>query len=295
VDPKAERAVFDLHRQLASGNFLEPIVSPDGRDRPMVLGAKLARSLNAAVGSEIVAVVQAGDGSLGNELFRVVGVLKTAGESLDRSAALITRQDFEELFVAPGVVHEIAINTRGRVPTEALGERLGAAVTKEDLRTWRQLLPSLAFMVNMYDVAVWIFAAIFLLAAGLGVLNTMLMATFERLREFGVQKALGTSPGRIVLGVIAEALLLSLVATGIGTSIALPLSYLLQANGLDMSALFSSFTAGGVAFDPIWYAAVSPRVVLNPVLAMWSATVLATLWPAVKAARILPVKAMTHV
>ena len=58
-------------------------------------------------------VVQAADGSLGNELLHVAGILKGVGESLDRSLALIHRADFEELFVFPGKVHEIVLNSRG--------------------------------------------------------------------------------------------------------------------------------------------------------------------------------------
>ena len=297
VDPAAEVRAFDLHKHLAQGKFLPPPEgSPaQGTGRPLVLGAKLARSLNASIGSEIVAVVQAADGSLGNEIFTVTGILKTAGEDLDRSAALITRKDFGDLFVAPDAIHEIALNTRERMPPETLAARIGQSAAGQDLRTWRQLLPQLAFMVDMYDVSIWIFGAIFFLAAGLGVLNTLLMSTFERIREFGVQKALGTSPWRIVAGVGWEALLLAAVASAIGTAIAVPISYALQAYGLDMSALFGSFTALGVAFDPVWYSRVSPHVVLTPVLVMWAVALLAALWPAFKAARIQPVRAMTHV
>jgi ABC-type lipoprotein release transport system permease subunit len=295
VNPAAERGAFDLHRHLASGSFFDPADAQAGSSRPLVLGSKLARSLNAAVGSEIVVVVQAGDGSLGNELFTVVGILKTVSETIDRSAALMTRQDFADLFVAPGFVHEIAFNTHGRISPESVAGMLGSSAAGQDVRTWRQLLPQLAYMVDVYHVAIWIFGSIFFLAAGLGVLNTMLMATFERIREFGVLKALGTSPGRIVVGVSAEAVLMVLAATVIGLAIALPVVSLLQDRGLDMTSLFSSFTTAGVAFDPIWHAELSWHVVLTPVLALWGVAVLAALWPAAKAARINPVRAMTDI
>jgi ABC-type lipoprotein release transport system permease subunit len=294
IVPAAEKTAFDVHRQLASGSFFGPADARRGPYRPLLLGSKLARSLNASVGSEIVAVVQAGDGSLGNEIFAVVGILKTVNEGIDRSAAMITQEDFADLFVAPGVVHEIAFNSRGRVQPESIAGLLGTDATGQDVRTWRQLLPQLAYMVDIFDVAIWIFGSIFFLAAGLGVLNTMLMATFERIREFGVLKALGTSPGRIVLGVTAEAVLMVLAATGAGIAIALPVVYLLQESGLDMTSLFSSFTTAGVAFDPIWHAKLSLRVIMTPVLALWVVALVAALWPAMKAARINPVRAMTE-
>jgi ABC-type lipoprotein release transport system permease subunit len=295
IVPAAEQAAFDVHRHLASGAFFDPVDARRGPHRPMVLGAKLARSLNAAIGSEIVAVVQAGDGSLGNELFTVVGILKSVSEGMDRSAALITQEDFADLFVAPGVVHEIAFNSRGRIKPESIAGLLGSFAAGQDVRTWRQLLPQLAYMVDIYDVAIWIFGSIFFLAAALGVLNTMLMATFERIREFGVLKALGTSPWRIVVGVSVEAVLMVLASTLLGVAIALPTVYALQVHGLDMSSLFSSFTTAGVAFDPIWHAKLSWRVILTPVLTLWGVAVVAALWPATKAARINPVRAMTNI
>ena len=106
VDPDVERAVFDLPKHVRNGGgFLA-----SKPRRGMVLGTKLARSLNVDAGDEIVAVVQAADGSLGNELFTVTGILKTVGEGIDRSAAIIHRSDFQELFVCGDIIHEIAVN-----------------------------------------------------------------------------------------------------------------------------------------------------------------------------------------
>jgi ABC-type lipoprotein release transport system permease subunit len=123
-------AAFELQEQIAAGALPAPewIFVPMGSGGTavgLVLGAKLARSLNASIGSEIVAVVQAADGSLGNEIFTVTGILKTGGEDLDRSAALITREDFGDLFVAPDAIHEIAFNTRERIPPETLAALIG--------------------------------------------------------------------------------------------------------------------------------------------------------------------------
>jgi ABC-type lipoprotein release transport system permease subunit len=297
VDPAAERAGFDLHKQMATGSFLpeEGGEKSSSVDKPMVLGSKLARSLNAKVGSEIVTVVQGADGSLGSDTFRVVGILKSAGETLDRGAAILQAKDFSELFSSGDTVHEIAFNTRGRVPFLSLKQALAPAIHDLDFRSWQQLLPAIADMVAMFDVMIWIFGLIFFLAAGLGVLNTMLMATFERIREFGMQKAIGATPWRILLDVSVEAQLLVLLGTLAGAILAIPVALYFQKFGLDMSSLFGTFTAGGVAFDPIWKAVISPRVIVVPVVTLWGMTWIASLYPAAKAARIKPVHAMTHV
>ena len=133
------------------------------------------------------------------------------------------------------------------------------------------------------------------LAAGLGVMNTMLMATFERIREFGLIKALGASPWRIVRDVATEALVLGMTATVIGAGIGLAASWYLQTYGLDTSSFAGSYTIAGVAFDPIWRAALSLKSVLMPVLAMWGICILASLYPAAIAARLDPIEALHHV
>jgi ABC-type lipoprotein release transport system permease subunit len=115
LDPAVERATFDLAAHVVSGSFLAAQSA-----RGAVIGRKLARSLGAGVGDELVVVVQAADGSLGNELYTVAGVLEAVGEEIDRSAVLVHRADFEELFVAGGRVHEVALNSRGRLPLGAL-------------------------------------------------------------------------------------------------------------------------------------------------------------------------------
>jgi ABC-type antimicrobial peptide transport system permease subunit len=126
-------------------------------------------------------------------------------------------------------------------------------------------------------------------------MNTMLMATFERVREFGLIKALGASPWRIVRDVAAEALVLGMTATLLGGGLGLAVGLYLQTAGLDTSAFAGSYTIAGVAFDPTWRAVVSLESVLVPILAMWGTCLLASLYPAVIAARLDPVRAMQHV
>jgi ABC-type lipoprotein release transport system permease subunit len=293
VDPAMEKKNFDLADHVAFGQYLgsEP-------KREMVVGRKLARSLNAGIGSEIVVVVQAADGSLGNDLFTVTGILKAAGDGIDRDAAIIHRKDFQELFVSGGRIHEIALNSRGAFPLDRLMEVAAKAAPHTEVKSWRQLVPALSDMVNFFDAGMWLFGMIFFLAAALGVMNTMLMSTFERIREFGILKALGTSPWRILGDVASEAFVLSLVSTLIGGIIGVGLSLFFMNKGLD-TRLFvpgdAAVSVSGIAFDPVWRATITLKTVLSPVLMMWVISLIASLYPAAIAARLDPVKAMTRV
>lgn len=287
VEPALERTTFDLAQHLEEGRFLS-----ETTQRGVVLGQKLARSLQAQIGSEIVVVVQAADGSLGNDLYTVTGILKAAGDSIDRNAALIRAADFVELFVSGERIHEVALNSRGMVSLERLTALLSTAAPEEEVKSWRQLMPEVSDMVNLFDAFIWIFGLIFLLAAGMGVMNTMLMATYERIREFGILKAIGATPWRIIRDVAAEALVLATLGTVLGTILGLAGSYYLQEVGLDLSIFAGTYSVGGVAFDPIWRATISAKMVFIPVVLMLIISLVASLYPAALAARLDPVRAI---
>lgn len=290
VDPTMEKEAFELAGRVEEGTFLGP-----APQKGLVLGKKLARSLNATVGSEIVVLLQATDGSLGNDLFTVTGILRAAGERIDRSAAIMHVDDFRQLFVMPQGIHEIAVNTRGRIPLSVLMETLSRVAPDAEAKSWRQLMPTLSDMIQMSGAGLTFFSGIFFIAAGLGVMNTMLMATYERAHEFGLLKAIGTSPWRIVRDVTVEAWLLACLSSLLGLAAGIGASYALQEYGLDTSKLAGETTVSGVLFDPVWRAALSVKAVVRPVLIMWAVCIIAALYPAAMSARLDPVESMNRV
>ena len=296
VDPKRERRAFELASQVATGTFLPEAPDPNpeaASHRPIVLGAKLANMVQAEVGSELVAVVQAADGSIGNELFAVTGILKRVSSDIDSSAAILRQSDFEELFVSQGRIHEIALNTSGRLTPDQIAAAMRPVAAGEEVLTWRELAPAPAQMIDLFSGFMAVFGLIFGLAAGTGVMNSMLMSTFDRIREFGVIKALGATPVRIVRDVACEALVLGLFFSGIGAGLGASANYLLSVHGINL-ATGDALALSGVAFDSVWRSTMSVEGVLLSVAVMSAVSVLAALYPAVKAARLDPVIAMTE-
>ena len=162
--------------------------------------------------------------------------------------------------------------------------------------TWRELLPTLSDMVNVSGASMGILSGIFLLAAGLGVLNTMFMATHDRVREFGMLKALGTRPRRIVGDVLVEALVLSgfaaLIGAVLGSAVCL---YFEASGGLDLTRWQGeSLTMSGMPIAAVYQFSLHPARVATAVVTMSAVCAAAALFPALKAARLDPVAAMTH-
>ena len=92
INPESELKYFDFANHIDEGNFLTKKSL-----NKVVLGKKLARSLAADVGTELVVFVQGADGSLGNELFYVTGILENVADNIDRGAAFILKDDFANI------------------------------------------------------------------------------------------------------------------------------------------------------------------------------------------------------
>ena len=289
INPESELQHFDFANHIDKGNFLT-----NTSLKKIVLGRKLANSIAADIGTELVVFVQGADGSLGNELFYVAGILKNMADNIDRGAAMILREDFNVLFSANNLIHEIALNSKGRLESEEIQKLLSAKTIGVDVETWQQLMPTIALMTEKMSVFMrTFFSLIFGIAASLGVMNTMIMSTYDRMREFGIIRAIGTTPWRILKQVSLEAILLTTIASVIGAVVGLSIALYFQKYGFDVSG-GGNMSFGGVVMDPVWKASVSVGIVLLPVVLLMLVSIVASIYPASIAARIKPVEAIHY-
>ena len=289
INPELELNYFDFANNIDEGEFLS-----ETSLNKIVLGKKLARSLAADIGTELVVFVQGADGSLGNDLYYVAGILKNVSDDIDRGAAMILKDDFDILFSTNNIVHEIALNSKGKFEAEEMQKNISLRLKDESVMTWKQLMPFIDSMVDqMSAFMLTIFSLIFTVAASLGVMNTLLMSTYDRMKEFGVIRAIGATPWRIIKQVSMEAVLLTALASIIGVIIGLSVSLYLQVYGIDFSDK-GNLSFGGVVLDPVWKASVSFKIVLLPVVLMFVTSIAASLYPASIAARIKPVEAIHY-
>ena len=289
VNPESELMHFDFAKHINQGTFLNSSSS-----NKIVLGNKLALSLAAEVGTELVVFVQGADGSLGNDLFYVSGILKNVADNIDRSAAIILENDFNILFSSNNMIHEIALNSKGNFEAEEIQNLMSAEIKDVEIDTWKQLMPTIALMTEKMSVFMrTLFSLIFTIAAGLGVMNTMIMSTYDRMKEFGIIRAIGVTPWRIIKQVSLEAIILTFIASIIGTVVGLSVALYFQKYGFDVNGQ-GNLSFGGVVMDPIWEASVSLGIILLPIGLMMATSILSSLYPASIAARIKPVEAIHY-
>lgn len=287
IDPGREPALTRFLDELVAGRLPEP-----GRFEVLV-GDEMARQLAVGVGDELVLVGSAADGSMANDLFTVAGVFHTGLVEFDARTAVLAVGDLQALiYLDPDRIHEIAVATADPAEADAAAARLAAAIEAEgreiDVASWTVLNPVLVDYVGLAESMYWVFIVIIFAVASFGVANTMLMATFERRREFAVMLALGATPRAVVGTVLSEALAIGLLSLAIGSAITFPLMVWWAVAPPSLAWLFGSVTLQGALLEP------SLRVGYDPAGWTWSGIGLlltaffAALYPAAKAARVPP-------
>ena len=288
LDLDREGAVLKVNQRVAEGAWLD-----DSDPGGVVLGWRLARSLGVHPGDEVIVLSQASDGSMANDLFRVRGTLSSVGDATDRTSMFMTAETFRELMVVPDGVHQLILRApEGMVLAEA-ADRVEAIDGSVEALTWRELLPIVAGMLDSTASLVYIIFFIVYIAIGILILNAMLMAVFERIREFGVMKAIGTGPGTVFGLLLAEALLETTIAMAVGLTLAAPFAWYIQEYGLSVASLAGT-SMMGLTMPPTWRGVYGPEAVSGPVSVLLVIVSLAAVYPAAKAALIKPIDAMRY-
>ena len=285
-----EATVTRIHQHVMQGSWLV-----DTDPKGVVIGRKLARTLGVKPGDEVIIIGQATDGSMANDLYRVRGVLKSIGEDVDRTGFFMVEDAFRELMVLPQGAHEIAVMRPDRSRNlESAKDRVAALAPGYEAMDWRQLRPVIARILDLADAQTIIMVLITYVAVAMVVLNAMLMSVFERIHELGVMKAIGVTPWQLMLMVYTETMVQVLMAGIIASASGWATAYYFQNNGIDLSAIASGVSFGGVAMDPIWRAHVTAEAVVIPIVFLFIIAAVAVIYPAIKAAVIRPVKAIYY-
>jgi ABC-type lipoprotein release transport system permease subunit len=291
VDPKAEKEATRVAHAVVDGKYLE---DGGGPAAPILIGAKLAKRLKVRVGDKIVLMAQSTDGSLANALFRVQGVFKTGAEALDLGAVFVPLPRVQDFLGLGTRVTSFVVYMKDAAGVDATAAALRETLPKSryEVVTWKQLDPSLVQAIQLDDASIYILLLIVFFIVALGIVNTLLMSVFERAHEFGVLLALGLEPARVVAMVSLESLALGLMSLVGGTVLGLAASYYVQAYGIDLTRWTQGISMASAFMEPVLYARVGwPSTVKSCALVLLI-TVLAGLYPAVKASRLSPVDSL---
>jgi len=291
VDPAMESKVTTIDRGIIKGHYLR-----EGEVRPILIGDRLAVNLKASVGDKVVLLVQAADGSMGANLFHVVGIFRSGAPELDGGMAFVLRQDAQALFTLQNRETEavVLLNSSREVPAAQQTLQSKLAGKNVEVLAWYQVEPFLLQFIQLDDAFFYIIVIFFFVVISIGILNTIMMSVFERVREFGVMMALGTKPRQVVKMVVEEAFVLALVGAAIGSAIGVSASLYFATAGMNLSSWAEGAAALGMTSTVVYTRLTAANVVISN-LAVLAVVVLVGLYPALHASRLRPVEAIRHV
>jgi ABC-type lipoprotein release transport system permease subunit len=288
IDPAAERSFSFVDYDKVDGRFLE---GPD--DAGVVLGAKLANTLETQVGKRVVLMSQDPENEIADRGFRVVGLFHAEMEATEETYAFVGKQTAQSMLRIGDAVTEVVFIGDDYRDVEPVYEKV-AGLVDDSVRVsrWTEVDTYLGTMMGMMDGFMLIWVIVIFLALSFGLVNTLVMAVFERIREIGLMLALGMKPASILGQILIESMMLLAVGLLLGDLLAWATIKPLE-SGIDISAVAKGMEMFGAA--SVLYPNLSmDDVVLSNVVVLILGF-LASLSPAWRASRYEPVEAITKV
>ncbi len=285
IDPRLENDATRFDKKVVAGKTFSKNPSHE-----VILGSGLMKILEAGIGDSVVVVSQAADGSIANDIYEITGVVESGDDFSDRSSFYLHIADAQELFVLDRRIHEIAIIAKELADVNDLVEAVRREIGDPDLsiEPWQEFAKQFYVAMQADKQGAWIMIFIIILIVAVGVLNTVLMTVLERIREYGVLRALGTRPVQIFRLILIETNFIAIGSILVGLVASTAINYLLSIKGV---AIPEAVTYGGVQFTKM-YSEVNAMSLYIPAVTVIITVTLVSIFPALKAARTSPSRAM---
>lgn len=286
IDATSESNVTQLKDALVDGEYLT------GKSGEIIIGNELADLLEISIGDRIVMTLsEANTGELAQALFRVSGVFHFGIAGIDKGIVFTNiGQARQTLGLADDQSHEIALRFNDANVAVTEQSAVFTELNQGELETlsWMKLNPSIASIIELSGLSSLIIGSILFVLAGLGVINSMFMSIYERIYEFGVAKAIGTTPRRLVTLIMTEAFLIGLVSCIAGGVLAFVLGSYAQEHGV----MLGEFEVSGIAIDNRILLRIETYQFVQYPIYVICLTLLAAIYPARFAAKIEPTEAL---
>lgn len=287
IDHEEELKISDIKATIIKGTYLSNLDPME-----LLIGEKLAQFLGVDVGDKVViTMAQAQTGVLAQEMFRVSGIFKMKNKDMDSGMAFINLAKSQELMGIGTNFHEIVFKFKNRTdlvnpPADFLARH---STHSNSALSWKKLIPAIDAGIQLTNYSLGIGTFILFAIIALSTMNTLFMSLYERMYEFGIMKAIGTRPAFIFNLILAEAFALALFSGLFGVTLGGLSTIITQWTGIhhltDVEYLGATIKS---AIRPI---PSLKQYTLYP-LAIFVFAMLASIYPALTAARIIPSQSM---
>ncbi|MBW2557893.1 MAG: ABC transporter permease [Deltaproteobacteria bacterium] len=289
IDPEREAEISFIGQAVTEGAYLKT-----GDTYGIIVGQALADKFETKLGRKLVMMSQDTKGDIASRAFRITGIFRAEMEATEKQFVFVTTGAARKMLKLGNEASEVSILLTDYKESDEVADALRGVLPSEsyDVETWRELLPLVTAVLKIYDWFIYLWFLIIFIAMGFGIVNTILMAVFERIREFGLLKALGMKPWWIVKEVLAESFFLLILGMVVGNALGFLSIFALTDTGIDLSALSEGLEFAGMSRVIYPFVLITDIVAANLVVLILGLVV--SIYPAVKAARFTPVKAMAH-
>ena len=287
VDPAQEISLGFDPGDIVQGRFLE---GPD--DAGLVIGRKLAERLETELGKRVVIMSQDPDNNVADRGIRIVGIYRARLQATEELKVYAGRETLQSMLKLGNQISEVAVTGSDFRSVGSWWQGVAEAAGPElETLTWMQLDGYLESMMEMQTSVNVVIMVVIFLALSFGLVNTLVMAVFERVREIGLMMALGMRPGWIMYQILLESLILLTLGLLAGNLLAMVTILPMEA-GIDISAVAEGLEMAGMGTT------LYPKLQLTDMLLSTAVVLalglLASLIPAWRASRYNPIQALAR-
>jgi putative ABC transport system permease protein len=258
-----------------------------------LIGEKVAKNLEVKTGDNIILISQGKDGSIANDVFIIKGIFR-GKQSMNAYSVFIDIVQAQNFYSIPtNEVHSLAFLLDSYKRAQSLTSKLNLNNKNKNITylSWQQLEPEFYSSMQADKEGNNATIVIVLLIVFLSVLNTILMTTMERQREYALLRAIGSSPAALIFFISGEIFFLTLFSLAFALTLCAPIHYWLIEYGFVFSI---PFEIGGMMFNRLT-GEISFFTIIFPVLIIMLAAITASIWPIVKTLKTQPVEALRNI
>jgi len=289
VEPETELNLNIIGQFVKAGRNLS---STDADN--ILIGKGLADAMNVQVGDRITLVGRSQHEQMRQRTMTVVGIFDLGMADIEKQTVYISLGEAQSLYDLNGQSTDVAVFLKRIGQENAVIDSMQSKLTGVEIESFQANYPDLASAINTKGGVMNIFSVVIIGIAGVGILNLLLMAIYERTREIGMLGAMGLKPAQISLLFILEGIMIGLVGVAAGIILGLALNGLLMKVGLDFGSLSSVTSYMALIKGKVYPTWGTEKLLMRAsVVAIISA--LAAVIPAIEAGRREPAEALHYV
>ncbi|MFZ2015152.1 MAG: FtsX-like permease family protein [Nocardioides sp.] len=289
IEPEKELPVSLLPQHVVAGKYLT------ASDQDVIfIGKGLADAMEVKVGDRITLAGRATHGLMRQRTMTVGGIYDVGMGDIEKLNIYISLAEAQDLYGLPGQSTEVMVSLKQLGQEPAVINAMKASLPGYEMDSWQTNYPDLQSAIETKGSAMNVFGVIILIISGIGILNLLMMAVYERTREIGLLAALGMRPAQISSLFILEGALLGLIGVGAGVVLGVAFNFWLGRVGLDYTQ-FSSVSQYMALISGRIYPTLGLEKLAQRSLTALVICVLASYYPAREAAQNEPAQSLHYV